>query len=111
MPKEQLLAQALGVLAKADSTSFEAERSALVYGSYVLLAKYLAVNPGPPSPDGRRRERRLVADRRHGAAPSATRGAPPSSGRAGARRPLPAPGYPSLDGPPEPAGTIVDRRI
>lgn len=64
MPSDPLLTKALSVLAKAESTAFEEERSALVYGGYVLLARYLASHPAPPGADGRRRERRLVADRR-----------------------------------------------
>lgn len=64
MPNDPLLSRALAVLAKAESTTFEQERSALVYGGYVLLARYLASHPVPPDTEGRRRERRLVADRR-----------------------------------------------
>ena len=64
MPNDSMLRRALAVLAKADSTTYEEERSALVYGGYVLLARYLAANPTPSDPEGRRRERRLVADRR-----------------------------------------------
>lgn len=64
MPDDPLLTRALAVLAKADSTTFDEERSALVYGGYVLLARYLAAHPPPSDPEGRRRERRLVADRR-----------------------------------------------
>lgn len=64
MPDDSLLTRALAVLAKAESTTFEEERSALVYGGYVLLARYLAAHPPPSDPEGRRRERRLVADRR-----------------------------------------------
>jgi hypothetical protein len=64
LPDDPLLARALAVLAKADSTPYEEERSALVYGGYVLLARYLAAHPAPSEPEGRRRERRLVADRR-----------------------------------------------
>ena len=80
MPNDPMLAKALAVLAKADSTPFEEERSALVYGGYVLLARYLASNPVPAASDGRRRERRLVADRRR----RAKRGQDPSRRDAGA---------------------------
>ena len=68
MPNDPMLTRALAVLAKADSTTYEEERSALVYGGYVLLARYLAANPAPSDAEGRRRERRLVADRRRRAA-------------------------------------------
>jgi hypothetical protein len=68
VPNDPMLTRALAVLAKADSTTYEEERSALVYGGYVLLARYLAANPTPPDPEGRPRERRLVADRRRRAA-------------------------------------------
>lgn len=64
MPNDPLLSRALAVLAKAEATTFEQERSALVYGGYVLLARYLASHPVAPDAEGRRRERRLVADRR-----------------------------------------------
>ena len=90
MPNDPLLTRALAVLAKADSTTFEEERSALVYGGYVLLARYLAAHPVPSDPEGRRRERRLVADRRRRAARTAAAARPD---RAAAARPDPAAAY------------------
>ena len=66
MSRDPLLAKALGALAKANSTAFEGERSALVYGGYVLLARYLAAHADPPATGSRRRERRLLSDRRQG---------------------------------------------
>ena len=92
MPNDPLLARALAVLAKADSTTFEEERSALVYGAYVLLARHLAAHPTSLAPDGRRRERRFVADRRR----RRHRAEPPSRPRPGvaylADAPQPGPG-------------------
>lgn len=107
MPNEPLLARALGILAKADSTPYEAERSSLVYGGYVLLARYLTAHPAPLGPDGRRRERRLVSDRRraaHGPEPV------PPAGTATGRR-AGATGYAALDSDGTVAGALFDREI
>lgn len=100
MPNDPMLIRALAVLAKADSTTYEEERSALVYGGYVLLARYLAANPASPDTGARRRERRLVADRRGRAAPAV-----PSS------RPDPRAAY--LTGPEagSASGGLVDAAI
>lgn len=101
MPNDPLLTRALAVLAKADSTTFEEERSALVYGGYVLLARYLAGHPAPSDPEGRRRERRLVADRRR----RASRAAPTP-------RPDPRAAYLPDAGPDRPgSGGLLDAAI
>jgi hypothetical protein len=104
MPNDPLLARALALLAKADSTTYEEERSALVYGGYILLARYLAAHPAPATPEGRRRERRLVADRRRRAA-RAARAAGPSRPDAGAAY--------GTAGRPDPAGPggLIDATV
>ena len=100
MTTDPLLTRALAVLAKADSTNFGEERSALVYGGYVLLARYLAANPAPPGPEGRRRERRLVSDRRRRAERATTRSRPEAT----------AVYRPESAAPPVPGG-VLDARI
>lgn len=57
------------LLAKAERTEFEAEAAALAEKAYVLLAEYLNGFEGregldPIGSAGRRRERRLLRDRR-----------------------------------------------
>jgi hypothetical protein len=60
------LALAAKLLAKAQDTAFEAEAAALTEKAYVLLAEFLnGVEEGEPRRGfGRRRERRLLHDRR-----------------------------------------------
>lgn len=101
MPNDPLLNRALAVLAKADSTTFQEERSALVYGGYVLLARYIASHPAPADQEGRRRERRLVGDRRR----RASRAVPVSAPDAGAAYLVEA-----EDDRPQPGG-LVDAAI
>ena len=58
---------AANLLAKALRTDFDPEAIALLEKSYSLLAKVITAyddSVGPASPGGRRRERRLLRDRR-----------------------------------------------
>jgi hypothetical protein len=54
------------LLAKAQDTQFEAEASALAEKAYVLLAEFLNGVDDAATRTGRRRERRLLQDRRSG---------------------------------------------
>jgi hypothetical protein len=59
--------RAASLLAKAQSTSFDAEAIALVEKSYSLLASIITTfdeTSDPTAPGVRRRERRLLRDRR-----------------------------------------------
>jgi Protein of unknown function (DUF2786) len=54
------------LLAKAQDTQFEAEAAALAEKAYALLAEFLNQIESGVSRTGRRRERRLLQDRRSG---------------------------------------------
>ena len=73
-PEEPLLDKARALLAKATSTAYGEERQALALRAYGLIAAYLnacEAEAGGP----RRRERRLLKDRRQG-----VRSVPPTAG-------------------------------
>jgi hypothetical protein len=62
--EDQQLSKAVALLEKARSTTFAGENEALVLRAYRLVAAYLNTVDPAGSPAARRRERRLLGDRR-----------------------------------------------
>src|SRR5580704_17474628 len=62
--EDMKLSKAVALLEKARSTTFAGENEALVLRAYRLVAAYLETVAPAGSPAARRRERRLLGDRR-----------------------------------------------
>ncbi len=65
------LTTAAALIGKAEGTSFEPEQAALALKAYTELASYLNAVDSYARVDGRKRERRLLNDRRGGPTPDA----------------------------------------
>jgi hypothetical protein len=86
--EDQQLSKAVALLEKARSTTFAGENEALVLRAYRLVASYLNTVAPAGSPAARRRERRLLGDRRQTGFidASSTDSGPPRSPPEGAGR-------------------------